>query len=183
MSKNDSGTGSGFFETNAGPLMLVGISVLAAVGFVFFFYVYPYMNLGPEQPIPFSHRLHAGVKEIQCRFCHPYVDRAARPGLPPVRKCLFCHTYIIKEHPQIRKEHAYFDSSTPTPWQEVYYLPEHVFFSHQPHMRRDFACAECHGEVESMDRLKAAVDLTMGFCIACHREYEANVGCWLACHN
>ncbi len=150
--------------------------------FLFLYYGVPVMNNGPEQPIAFSHRIHSGVKEIQCRFCHPYVGRSTFPGIPPVEKCLYCHNYIIAEHPEIKKEHDYFDKKTPIPWVKVNYIPEHVFFNHQPHIKKNIDCIECHGDVEAMDRLKDA-DFLMSFCVDCHQLKEAKVDCWLACHN
>ena len=169
-------------KNNKGPLFLSGCSLLLLFGFLYFFYIYPGAGLGPEQPIPFSHRLHVGIKEIQCRFCHPYVDRSNFPGIPPVEKCLYCHKYIIPDHPQIKKVHRYFNTRTPLPWRKVNYLAEHVFFNHQRHIKKEIACQECHGAVETMDRLKD-VNFKMGFCIACHKERKANMDCWLACHN
>ena len=99
-----------------------------------------------------------------------------------MEKCLHCHNYIIANHPQILKEHNYFDTRTPTPWRKVFYVPEHVFFNHQRHIKKAVACAECHGAVETMDRLKGQ-RFMMGFCIGCHRERGANLDCWLACHS
>jgi predicted CXXCH cytochrome family protein len=171
-----------FISDNLRLLLLAGLCVLLAAVFLYFFYAYPGASLGPEQPISFSHRVHAGVKQIQCRFCHPYVDRSINPGVPPVDKCLFCHRYIIANHPEILKEHEYYNSGTPTPWRKVFYLPEHVLFNHERHIKKDVECAACHGEVSTMDRL-AATRFQMGFCVQCHREKGANLDCWLACHS
>ncbi len=167
---------------NGRPILVIAVCMVLILGFLFFFYASPAARIQPEQPIAFSHRLHAGHKAIDCRFCHPYVDRSIDPGLPPVEKCLYCHNYIIANHPEIRKEHNYYDSATPTPWRKVYYLPEHVLFNHQRHIKRDVACEECHGEVKQMDRLKG-MRFKMGFCIQCHRTRNVNLGCWLACHS
>ncbi len=167
---------------NRGPLFWVCACVVLTLGFIFFFYASPATRAGAAQPIPFSHRLHAGHKAIDCRFCHPYVARSHYPGLPPVEKCLYCHNYIIANHPEIRKEHDYFNTNTPTPWVKVFYLPEHVLFNHQRHIRREIACESCHGEVRQTDRLKG-LRFKMGFCIQCHRQKEVNIGCWLACHS
>lgn len=171
-----------FLVANRCVLMLIATGCLLIIAFLIFFYAPPATWLGPKQPIAFSHRVHAGVKVIDCRFCHPYVDRSVFPGLPPVEKCLFCHTYIIADHPEIQKEHRYFNTSTGTPWIKVNYLPEHVFFNHERHIKKDIACQQCHGPVEALDRL-AANRFRMRFCIDCHREKKANIDCWLACHN
>jgi hypothetical protein len=167
---------------NRGPLMWVAVCALLVLGFLFYFYVPPASRIGVAQPIAFSHRLHAGHKAIDCYYCHPYVARSNHPGLPPVEKCLHCHNYIIANHPEIRKEHQYFDTRTPTPWQKVYYLPEHVVFNHQRHIKKEVACEKCHGEVRQMDRLRNH-RFKMGFCVECHRENNANLDCWLACHS
>ena len=169
-------------KRNIMPLFLSICCLVLLLGFLYFFYVYPAAGLGPEQPIPFSHRIHTGVKEIQCRFCHPYVGRSTFPGMPPVEKCLYCHRYVIPDHPEIKKEHQYFNSRTPVPWVKVTYLPEHVFFNHERHIKKEIECEACHGAVKTMDRLNK-VAFQMGFCIECHREKEANLDCWLACHN
>ncbi|MBT8340586.1 MAG: cytochrome c3 family protein [Desulfatitalea sp.] len=167
---------------NRGPLVWVTLSVFLVMGFLFFYYGLPAAMVGPAQPIPFSHRLHAGHKGIDCRFCHPYVARSIHPGLPPVEKCLYCHNYIIANHPEIRKEHDYFNTKTPTPWVKVYYVPEHVLFNHQRHIKKEIACEACHGDVKRQDRLKGQ-RFKMGFCIQCHRERKVNLDCWLACHS
>jgi hypothetical protein len=163
----------------------VGLTIGSAVfvaAFLYFYYAGPSEPLGPEQPIPFSHNVHSGVKEIQCQFCHPYVAYSNFPGIPPVEKCLYCHNYIIAKFPWIQKEHDYFNTATPTPWVKVNYIPEHVFFNHQRHINGKIACEQCHGEVKLSQRLPQKI-WRMGMCIECHREKKANVDCWLACHN
>ncbi len=176
------GETAGAIWANRGPFALIALSVLLVLGFLYFFYISPATRIGLQQPIAFSHRLHAGIKAIDCRFCHPYVERSIDPGLPPVEKCLYCHNYIIANHFEIRKEHNYFNTRTPTPWRKVYYVPEHVLFKHQRHIKREIACETCHGNVKQMDRLKDH-RFKMGFCVQCHREKGANLDCWLACHS
>ncbi len=168
--------------SNRWPVVLMLLTTLSVLGFLYFFYASPATDIGPEQPIAFSHQLHSGVKNIQCLFCHPYVARSLHPGLPPVEKCLYCHNYIIANHPEILKEHEYYNSNTPTPWRKAFYLPEHVLFNHERHIKKNIQCEACHGKVETMDRIKGE-HLKMGFCIECHRSKNANLGCWLACHS
>lgn len=167
---------------NYKPLVLTALTVILTALFLFLFYATPGTDIGPEQPISFSHRLHVGHKSIQCEFCHPYVGRSNHPGLPPVEKCLYCHNYIIANHPEIQKEHEYFNTRTPTPWRKAFYLPEHVLFNHQRHIRKEIACEKCHGRIETMDRIKGE-RFKMGFCVDCHRINNANLDCWLACHS
>jgi hypothetical protein len=167
---------------NRGPIVLSLLCAAAVVAFLFLFYRTPGTEIGVAQPIPFSHRVHVGVKSIQCEYCHPHAAQSLEPGLPPVEKCLHCHKYIIAKHPQILKEHEYYDTRTPTPWKKANYLPEHVVFNHQRHIKKELACRECHGQVETMDRIRGKF-FYMHFCIECHRERKANLDCWLSCHN
>jgi hypothetical protein len=170
-----------WIRTRLGTFVLWVAALTVFALFPFLFLVYPYLFVGPKQPIPFSHRLHAGVKEIDCRFCHPTVDRSPRASVPEVGKCLFCHEHIIPLHPEIRKIHDHREKGKPIPWERLTVLPDHVSFAHSPHMGAGLACGECHGDVEKMDRIRA-LDFTMGRCLDCHRAKDAELGCWLACH-
>jgi len=171
-----------WIRRNRAPLMLTAVSIAAVGVFLWLFYFPPASFIGPEQPIPFSHRLHAGVKQIQCQYCHPYVGQSNHPGLPPVEKCLHCHNYIIANHWWIQEEHRYYNSNTPTPWVKANFLAEHVLFNHQRHIRYGIQCEACHGRMETMDRVKGK-HFKMGFCVQCHQEKKVNLGCWLACHS
>jgi hypothetical protein len=178
----------------AGPLLLLGFALVAAA-FLYAYYLEPWFGrsyghdihfnqamFGPaiEQPIPFSHRLHATDKEIDCRYCHSYVDRSIHAGLPSVQKCLGCHNHIIPQHEEIQKLRSYQQRDHELDWTRVYYAPDHVFFPHFRHLRKDVRCQECHGEVERVDRLRK-VTFYMGFCIDCHEERGATREC-VACH-
>ncbi|MGO9021302.1 MAG: cytochrome c3 family protein [Syntrophobacteraceae bacterium] len=158
------------------------VAVLLLGTLLYLFYLFPRQDLGPVQPIYFSHRIHAGVKQINCRFCHPYVERSEHAGLPEVEKCFFCHKYIIPMHPEILKEKEYLDKKVPVPWVRIYFVPDFVKFRHQPHMIAQIDCLRCHGDVPSMDRLRR-VDFQMNFCITCHEEKHAQLDCYLGCHH
>ncbi|HEX2966786.1 MAG TPA: cytochrome c3 family protein [Syntrophorhabdaceae bacterium] len=168
-------------EVFSGYIWLVVIAVL--FGLMFFLYFSFNRNMGPLQPVAFSHRVHAGVKAINCRFCHPDVERSRHAGLPAVEKCFFCHKYIIPVHPEIQNEDRYFRTGLPVPWKQIFYVPDFVFFNHTPHLKwGKLDCIECHGDVKTFDRL-ARVNFQMGFCLDCHRKKNAQVDCWLACHS
>jgi len=148
-------------------------------------------EMGPEQPIPFSHRLHVTDKDIDCRFCHVGVDRIHTAGIPPVQTCLFCHQVVITEHPEIRRLHWHADNGVPVPWARVFEVPDHVYFTHRVHTQRaELECEDCHGPIGSMDRLRAIRIFEMGFCLDCHRgrsegadlaTRETLTDCW-TCH-
>ena len=168
-------------KTKRGYLWIGLGGLLLAIMF-FFYTAYPALQVGPVQPIPFSHRIHAGMKQIDCRFCHIGVERSQDAGMPAVEKCFFCHDYVIPDHPEIQKEKRYLEAKKPVPWVRVFWVPEFVFFRHEPHVAwAKLDCSHCHGDVRSMDRLQR-VDFQMGFCIACHRKMNAELDCWLGCH-
>jgi len=169
-------------KKNLHEIILIFLVIVLVGAFLILFYAPPQADIGPEQPIPFSHNVHVGVKQIQCQYCHPYVAYSNFPGIPPVEKCLHCHEYIISQHPEIQKEHQYFNTQSPTPWVKVNVVPEHVFFNHQRHINTKVACEECHGQVADLQRLPRK-PWRMKACIDCHRSKNAIVDCWLACHN
>jgi len=166
----------GWLKWFSAAVLLMGLML-------YFYYAYPGQGLGPQQPISFSHRVHAGVKAIHCRFCHPYVERSEHAGLPEVEKCFYCHKYIIPTHPEILKEKKYYDNAKPVPWVRIFYVPDFVKFRHEPHLRwGKLECANCHGPVERKDRLQPK-GFEMKFCIDCHQQKKAQLDCWLACHH
>jgi cytochrome c553 len=130
-------------------------------------------NYAPDQPIKFSHQIHATENKIDCRYCHTSVDQSKSAGIPPVSLCLNCHS-IVREGSnsgkfEINKIHAAVENNIPIEWIRIHQLPDHVFFSHAQHVnvgKRD--CAECHGKVEEMHILKQVEDLSMGWCLDCH---------------
>jgi hypothetical protein len=125
---------------------------------------------GPEQPIPFSHALHAGTYEIACLYCHQQADRSTVAGIPSVRTCLDCHRGLegaAATQPQLI---AAWEGQETIAWRKVYDLPDHVYFSHKRHVRVGVSCQACHGPVQEMERVRRVRDLTMGWCLACHRE-------------
>ena len=162
---------------------LLAAGAAIAVAFLVLFTVYalhPY-EVGPAQPIPISHRIHAGVRGISCLFCHDGADRSQNAGMPEVRKCLLCHNVIITGFDPIRKLRGYFDRGEPVPWRRVYVLPDYVHFNHEMHLAGGIDCGECHCDVKRMDRIIQAMPIEMGFCIDCHKKNDAPVSC-PTCH-
>jgi hypothetical protein len=138
--------------------------------------------IGPEQPIDFRHRDHVVTDRIECEYCHSTARRAALAGIPAVERCMGCHRFVATTHPEVVKLTRYWERREPVPWVQVNVLPRFVHFRHEAHVRAKVACQECHGSVEQTDRVTKAQDLTMGWCVGCHRRRGASIDC-LTCHH
>lgn len=149
-----------------------------------------YQGYAPEQPIKFSHELHAGQNKIACVYCHSGVEKSKHANIPSANVCMNCHTYI-QQGPnygteEISKIYAALDynaetrtygpNTKPIKWVRVHSLPDHVYFNHSQHVTvGKIECAQCHGPVDSMAVVQQYSPLTMGWCINCHRETEVKV--------
>ena len=142
----------------------------------------------PEQPIAFSHKIHAGDNAINCQYCHSGVERSKTAGIPSVNVCMNCHKGISKgKLPGGTEEIAkiydaagwdpekgeYNKPSKPIQWVKVHNLQDFVFFSHQQHVKvGKQECATCHGDLKEMTTAKQVQPLSMAWCIDCHRKTE-----------
>jgi len=123
----------------------------------------------PEQPIPYSHKLHAGTLKIPCQYCHSNTLKSRQAGIPAVEKCLNCHNVTKVESPPIRQLAALYSSNKPMEWQRIHSLPDYVFFDHRPHVHAGILCQTCHGEVETMEVISQRISIRMANCLGCHR--------------
>jgi len=129
----------------------------------------------PDQPIKFSHLIHAGENKIDCRYCHFTPDYSLSANIPSNNTCLNCHNVIRNGTNsgafEINKIHKAAESGKPVEWIRIHNLPNHTFFRHQQHVKAaNLECQDCHGEVETMHILKQVEDLSMGWCLTCHRD-------------
>ncbi|MCA6437836.1 MAG: cytochrome c3 family protein [Bacteroidota bacterium] len=145
----------------------------------------------PEQPIKFSHKLHAGENEIACQYCHSSVEKSRHAGIPSVNICMNCHKSIQKGpqygETEIAKIYAangfnpktgvYENKETnPIKWIKVHNLPDHVYFNHSQHVVvGKVECATCHGNLKEMTVAEQKTPLTMKWCIECHRKTEVSM--------
>jgi len=137
----------------------------------------------PDQPIWFSHKVHAGQNQIDCEYCHSTVNESRHAGIPSTAVCMNCHN-VVKSGTQtgeveIKKLLDSWENKQAIEWVQVHNLPDHVYFNHAQHVnagKRE--CEECHGLVEEMDRVAQVEDLSMGWCLDCHRttmvQFEEN---------
>ena len=178
----------------------------------------------PEQPIAYSHRLHAGELQIPCLYCHFGAERSRHAGIPPANVCMNCHQSVTtsfaakREEAKVAEEEGrkpqrlvsddlqrLYDALAldenlerdparepePISWVRVHHLQDFVYFDHRVHEAAGVVCQECHGRVEAMERMRQESDLSMGWCVNCHRKVnvegvagrrvEASIDC-SACH-
>jgi cytochrome c2 len=157
----------------------------------------------PVQPIYYSHKVHAGINQISCLYCHGSAWDSKHAAIPAVNTCMNCHKAIstYEKGPKLYDEagneingtyeieklykDAGFDPKNPTKWDpskakpiewvKIHNLPDHVYFNHSQHIRiGKVQCQSCHGEITAMDEVKQAAELSMGWCINCHRETKVD---------
>jgi mono/diheme cytochrome c family protein len=183
------------------------IALFAVVLFVVggFFVAQSAIGLGrqkgyqPEQPIYFSHKVHAGINQINCLYCHNSAWEGRHAGIPNLNICMNCHKSIstYEKGPQLVDEDGkeingtreieklyQYAGFTPGPgaqwdpskakspeWVKIHNLPDHVYFNHAQHTRvGNVACQSCHGNIQEMDKVYQSAELSMGWCVNCHRE-------------
>ncbi len=182
------------------------------VGTILFFIFGGYMtingaiNMGrskkyqPEQPIYYSHKVHAGVNQVNCLYCHGGAQESKHANIPSVNVCMNCHMAIneysekseklyredgteISGTAEIQKlyDYAGFNpkenkpwnpaNAKPIPWTKIHNLPDHVYFNHSQHVTAGkVQCQTCHGEIQKMGEVYQFAELSMGWCVNCHRE-------------
>lgn len=128
-----------------------------------------------DQPVEFDHRHHAVDDEIDCRYCHQTVERAASAGYPATEVCMGCHGQVWNQSAMLEPVRRSFFSGEPIPWNRVHKLPDHVYFNHSIHVSKGVGCVSCHGRVDQMARVYQDKPLTMGWCLECHRDPAPNL--------
>ncbi len=149
-----------------------------------------YQGYQPEQPIAFSHQIHAGQNGINCVYCHSGAEKGKTSGIPSANVCMNCHKAVQEGKTTGTKEIAkiyaaldydpatqtYGNNPKPIKWVKVHNLPDHVYFNHSQHtVAGKVECKTCHGAVDSMTVAKQFSPLTMGWCINCHRTTEVQM--------
>jgi NAD-dependent SIR2 family protein deacetylase len=158
------------------------VALVAAAGGLFVVFVVYYwfsprhtdVGYQPYQPINYSHKLHAGMLGMDCRYCHRMVEEGPHATVPDTETCMGCHRQILKDSPLLAPLNAaYGDGLTndmPVEWVKVHLLPEHAYFNHAVHARAGVGCASCHGRVDQMEIVRQVEPLSMGWCLECHRD-------------
>lgn len=163
--------------TNKLPVVVLAAVVFLGVGVVGFFWYFGspnYTDVGyrPEQPIPYSHKLHAGDLGMDCRYCHTSVEYSAVAQVPPTQTCMNCHTLVGLDKPTLDPVRESWTSGVPIQWVRVHKLPDYAYFDHSAHLRVGVGCESCHGNVREMEEVMQVKPLSMGWCLDCHRNPE-----------
>ncbi|MBN4072259.1 c-type cytochrome [Flavobacteriales bacterium AH-315-E23] len=170
--------------------VLISLAVVARAAWFGLLYVNVGQGYEPEQPIWFSHQIHAGKNGINCVYCHSGAEKSRTAGIPSANVCMNCHKAIKtgtftgdQEIPKIYKaldydpeKDEYGDNPTPIKWVKVHNLPDLAYFNHSQHVVvGEIECQQCHGPVEEMHVMRQESMLTMGWCIDCHRNTEVKM--------
>lgn len=166
--------------TNNLPTFLL-LGLLLKVTFIVFVMYYWFspkhyeVGYAPDQPIPFSHQLHAGELGVDCRYCHNFVDQAAHSNIPSTETCMNCHNVIKKDSPHIMKIRESYTEGKPIEWVQIHKLPHYSYFNHSAHLNAGVSCVSCHGRVDQMEVVHQSEPLSMGWCLDCHRAPEKHL--------
>ena len=128
------------------------------------------VGYAPSQPVPYSHAIHVGKLGIDCRYCHTTVEGAAFAAIPPTATCMNCHKTIRTTSPKLLALREAHESGKPLEWIKVHDLPDYSYFNHGVHVGAGVGCVECHGRVDQMDVVTQQAELSMGWCLDCHRD-------------
>ena len=162
------------------PLVLAVLGGLAGGGVAAGVTIYltpKYYRVGyqPVQPVPFSHRVHAGQLGLDCRYCHNGVEKSWFANLPGASTCMNCHNQVLKDDPRLQIVRDSATNNTAIPWVQVHKMPDYVYFNHSVHVTRGISCVACHGRVDQMEEVRHAEPLSMSFCLDCHRNPAAAI--------
>ena len=191
------------FVENQFLVLVSAIVVLLAVGYFAYGFL---MQIGidkgyqPIQPIHYSHRIHAGENEIECKYCHSSARTSKHSGIPSLNVCMNCHKSIAEVAPETATDEyskefydkeiqklydaagwdpasrSYSGEEKPVKWVRIHNLPDFAYFNHSQHVSvAGIQCQECHGPIEEMEIVYQDAPLTMGWCINCHRESNIKI--------
>ena len=166
--------------TNNVPIVIGLVAPLAGASLIFavWYWFSPwYTDVGyrPEQPVPYSHKLHAGDMGMDCRYCHNTVERAAMAAIPPSSTCMNCHDLVKTESARLEKVRESDKTGMPIEWIRVHQLPDFAYFNHSAHLAAGVGCASCHGRIDQMVVVEMEKPLSMAWCLDCHRDPKPNL--------
>jgi len=161
--------------TNNVPIVIGLVAPLAGASLIFavWYWFSPWftdVGYRPDQPVAYSHKLHAGELGIDCRYCHNTVEGTAHAAIPPAATCMNCHELVKTESARLAPVRESYATGEAIPWIRVHQLPDFAFFNHSSHVAAGVGCASCHGRVDQMVVVEMKQPLSMGWCLDCHRD-------------
>ncbi len=153
-------------------LLWTTLVTVCSITFVFWYWFSPWnLEVGyePVQPVPYSHKIHAGMLGMDCRYCHTGVDKSAVAGVPPTQVCMNCHSTIKADSLNLVVVQESWKTNQSIPWVRVHKIPDFAYFDHSAHISVGVGCVSCHGHIEQMTEVRLEKPLSMGWCLECHR--------------
>lgn len=153
------------------------LALLAVVGFFWYYGSPKYTDVGyrPIQPIPYSHKLHAGDLGMDCRYCHQSAEVSAHANVPPTQTCMNCHKLILPESEKLLPVRESWGLKRPIEWVKVHMLPDYAYFNHSAHLHAGVGCVDCHGNLRQMIVVEQKEPLSMSWCLECHRNPDMHL--------
>ncbi len=156
---------------------VIGLGLVTTVAAYAYFSYPTVIDTGyqPQQPVPYSHKLHAGQMGMDCFYCHYTVYRGAFAAIPGTEVCMGCHTNVREKSPRLELVRKSYATGEPIPWIKVHDLPDYVFFNHQAHVTAGVSCVSCHGRVDQEVEVRQQQPLNMAWCLDCHRNPASRI--------
>jgi len=129
----------------------------------------------PQQPVAYSHKLHAGELGLNCFYCHHTVYRGAFAAIPGTEICMGCHSNVRDKSPRLELVRSSYQTGQAIPWVKIHDLPDYVFFNHSAHVTAGVSCVSCHGRIDQMVEVRQEKPLNMAWCLECHRNPAPNI--------
>ena len=157
----------------AGLVALCGLTLAG----VWYWFSPRYTDVGyrPRQPVPFSHALHSGEHDLDCRYCHASVEVSPVANIPPTQICMNCHKTVNRDSELLAPIRESAETGRRMQWVRVHNLPDYAFFDHSIHVSAGVGCASCHGPVQTMEVLRQFEPLSMSWCLDCHRNPDPHL--------
>lgn len=167
-------------QLNLLPAVLAVAALAGGIGIVLVFWIYfsprnLQVGYAPDQPVRYSHRLHAGELGIDCRYCHANVERSQEAMIPPTQTCMGCHNIVRNQSAALAPVRESWETGRAVEWVRVHKLPEHTYFDHSVHLAAGVGCVSCHGRVDQMEVVRIEQPIAMGWCLDCHRNPGPNL--------
>lgn len=156
---------------------VIGVAVVCVGGVVGYLALPENIETGysPQQPVPYSHKLHAGNLGMDCYYCHNTVMKAGHAAVPSTETCMNCHTRVKADSAALAPIRASYATGEPVKWVKVHALPDYAYFNHSAHLSAGVSCVSCHGRVDQMVEVTQVKPLNMGWCLECHRNPAPNL--------